>query len=71
MQPAGQQEHARVMVLQARKMLTNALAAFDGSSDEAKAILDALRPLVKSFPAQHSAPLIPAQLMQLMNSRPQ
>ena len=70
---AGDKQGAMAQVQMATKILEQTLAAFGSSSDEGKAVLDALKGLGKAFgaSAEKGKDLIPAEIMNMVGSMPQ
>lgn len=69
---AGVTQAAMVNISMVFQLLEQSLQAFGSQSEEGKTVLDALSKLTKQFGAsrQKSDQLIPAELMQLMQSVP-
>lgn len=70
---AGEKQGAMAQVQMATKILEQTLAAFGSTSDEGKAVLDALKGLGKAFgaSAEKGKDLIPSEIMNMVGSMPQ
>lgn len=69
----GDKQGAMAQVQMATKILEQTLGAFGSSSDEGKAVLDALTKLGKAFGAssEKGRDLIPSEIMNMVGSMPQ